>query len=304
MFTIGDFAKHGRVSVRMLRHYDAIGLLRPARVDPASGYRFYEATQLSRLNRIVALKGLGFTLQQVQSVLDEDVTAEALRGMLRLRRAELETALAEAASGLVQVEARLRSIESEGAMPREDVVIKQLPAVRLAELSGPAGSFDPSEIGPLVEQLSTELRGRLHAAGVVPTGPATVYYETPANRAGTDDEADYGITVHMGLPVPSTAEGGPGFRVVVLPSVESAATVVHRGSAGGFLSTSQLLVRWVDAHGFRFDGHAREVMLHDSEDPGQRVAELQAPVVATGNGAPSPREDEAPDASGGSAGLS
>ena len=54
MFTIGDFARHGRVSVRMLRHYDATGLLRPTRVDPASGYRFYAASQLARLNRIVA----------------------------------------------------------------------------------------------------------------------------------------------------------------------------------------------------------------------------------------------------------
>jgi DNA-binding transcriptional MerR regulator len=94
----------------MLRHYDAIGLLRPAHVDQSSGYRFYEAAQLSRLNRIVALKGLGFTLQQVQTILDEDISTEELRGMLRLRRAELEAALAEAALGLAQVEARLRSI--------------------------------------------------------------------------------------------------------------------------------------------------------------------------------------------------
>ncbi len=49
MLNIGDFASHGRVSVRMLRHYDAIGLLRPARVDPVTGYRSYEAGQLARL---------------------------------------------------------------------------------------------------------------------------------------------------------------------------------------------------------------------------------------------------------------
>ena len=55
MFSIGDFASHGRVSVRMLRHYDAIGLLRPAYVDPATGYRSYRAGQLGRLNRVVAL---------------------------------------------------------------------------------------------------------------------------------------------------------------------------------------------------------------------------------------------------------
>lgn len=56
MFGIGEFASAGRVSVRMLRHYDALGLLRPAHVDAVTGYRLYGARQLSRLNRIVALK--------------------------------------------------------------------------------------------------------------------------------------------------------------------------------------------------------------------------------------------------------
>ena len=70
-FTIGEFARHGRVSVRMLRHYDAMGLLRPACVDRATGYRHYQAGQLADLNRVIALKELGFTLQQVQAVLEE-----------------------------------------------------------------------------------------------------------------------------------------------------------------------------------------------------------------------------------------
>lgn len=89
MFSIGDFARHGRVSVRMLRHYDALGLLRPARVDPATGYRSYAAGQLARLNRIVALKDLGFTLDQVATLLADEIPAEQVRGMLTLRRAEL-----------------------------------------------------------------------------------------------------------------------------------------------------------------------------------------------------------------------
>jgi DNA-binding transcriptional MerR regulator len=74
----------------MLRHYDAIGLLEPATVDPGSGYRFYRADQLLRLNRIIALKDLGFTLEQVRAILDDGVNVEQLRGMLRLRRAQLE----------------------------------------------------------------------------------------------------------------------------------------------------------------------------------------------------------------------
>ncbi|MFI9600277.1 MerR family transcriptional regulator [Streptomyces sp. NPDC052043] len=272
MFTIGDFARHGRVSLRMLRHYDAIGLLRPAHVDQSSGYRFYEAAQLSRLNRIVALKGLGFTLQQVLTILDEDISTEELRGMLRLRRAELEAALADAASGLAQIEARLRSIENEGSMPQEDVVIRQLPAVRLAELSATATSFSPDETGPLIGRLFDELRRRLNSAGIAPTGPRTVYFETP-------DEGDYGIVVHVGLPVPAGVREDADLQIVSLPLVECAATIVHRGMAHGFLSTSQLLVRWVDDHGYRFDGHAREVTLNFSENPNESVAELQAPVV-------------------------
>jgi DNA-binding transcriptional MerR regulator len=77
MFTIGDFARLGGVSIRMLRHYDAIGLLRPARVDPDSGYRSYEAGQLGRLNRVIALKELGLKLQQVQAILDEEVSSRS-----------------------------------------------------------------------------------------------------------------------------------------------------------------------------------------------------------------------------------
>src|SRR3954453_7817166 len=104
MFSIGDFAGLGRVSVRMLRHYDALGLLRPAYVDPHSGYRFYTAAQLRVLNRVIALKDLGFSLHQVQSMIEDKpsnhpaqpptsglkaITIGELRGMLRLRRAEL-----------------------------------------------------------------------------------------------------------------------------------------------------------------------------------------------------------------------
>ena len=93
MFSIGEFARHGRVSVRMLRHYDAIGLIRPACVDAATGYRFYQASQLDELNRVIALKDLGFTLQQVQAILDEKVSAAELRGMLKLRRAEIQATI-------------------------------------------------------------------------------------------------------------------------------------------------------------------------------------------------------------------
>ncbi|MEU3061465.1 MerR family transcriptional regulator [Streptomyces subrutilus] len=297
MFTIGDFAKHGRVSVRMLRHYDALGLLRPARVDPFTGYRFYEAGQLARLNRVIALKELGFRLDQVGTILDAQVGAEELRGMLRSRQAELESAMAAAAARLVQVEARLRTIESEGSMPVDDVVVKSLPPVRVAELSAIAESYEPKDIGPVIGPLFGELCRRLDRAGVVPTGPGIARYEdapdsgaspgTPAasepdSEPGAGTEAGAGaILVRAALPVAAgvrAADLGGGVRIVTLPAVERAATLVHRGSMDGVLPASQTLARWIDAHGHRSAGYARELSLACPEDRDQWVTELQEPL--------------------------
>ncbi|MFJ6795205.1 MerR family transcriptional regulator [Streptomyces sp. NPDC091268] len=278
MFTIGDFAKHGRVSVRMLRHYDALGLLRPARVDPASGYRYYEAEQLARLNRVIALKELGFSLDQVGSILDERLGAEELRGMLRLRRAELESAMAAAAARLTQVETRLRIIESEGTMPADDIVVKSLPPVRLAELTGIAGSYEPQDIGPVIGPLYEELCRRIEAAGVTPTGPGIAYYEDAAGGFGGEPGS---VVVHAGLPVASAVRAealGGAVRIVELPGVERAATVVHRGSMDSVLGTAQALARWIDGNGERSAGYARESTLACPPDRDQWVTELQEPL--------------------------
>ncbi|THA73896.1 MerR family transcriptional regulator [Streptomyces sp. A0642] len=272
MFTIGDFARYGRVSARMLRHYDAVGLLPPDRTDPATGYRYYGAAQLARLNRIIALKDLGFTLQQVRAVLDEEVGPEELRGMLRLRRAELEAAMAAAAARLAQVEARLRSIESEGRMSVDDVVIKSVPAVRVAELTGVAAGYGPEDIGPVISPLYERLFPLLEEAGVRPTGPGIARYEDAPEGGGA-------IVVHAGVTVsaPVGPVGDTGVTVVELPPFE-AATIVHRGSMDGILPTAQALARGIDASGYRSTGYAREINLECPEDRDKWVTELQEPV--------------------------
>ncbi|MEV6400852.1 MerR family transcriptional regulator [Streptomyces sp. NPDC051907] len=272
MFTIGDFARHGRVSARMLRHYDAIGLLRPAHTDPYSGYRYYAAAQLAQLNRVIALKDLGFTLQQVQEILEERVGPEELRGMLKLRHAELEEAMAAAAARLAQVEARLRSIESEGHMSTQDVIVKSLPAVRVAELTAVAASYAPEHIGPVISPLYEELFRRLESAGVTPTGPGIAYYEDAPGEDGR-------ILVHAGVTVAAPPAAGQDFEIVDLPAVERAATTVHRGSMDSILPTAQNLARWIDAGEHRSAGYAREVNLECPADRDKWVTELQEPLV-------------------------
>ena len=82
MFLIGEFARIGQVSTAQLRRYDRMGLLQPQKVDSMTGYRYYSATQLPQLNRILALKELGLTLEQIGRALNENISSEELRGML------------------------------------------------------------------------------------------------------------------------------------------------------------------------------------------------------------------------------
>jgi len=192
MFTIGDFAHLGRVSVRMLRHYDAVGLLPPAHVDPSTGYRFYTAAQLQRLNRLVALKDLGLTLDQVKVVLDEKLSAEQLHGMLSLRRAELRQQIVADEWRLRRVEARLHAIEREGAMPADDVVVKPVASARVARLTATAASYGPEDIGPVIQPLYPELIARIERAGVPITGYGIATYEPAEGEQ---------VVVHAGVTV-------------------------------------------------------------------------------------------------------
>jgi DNA-binding transcriptional MerR regulator len=273
MFSIGDFASYGRVSVRMLRHYDALGLLQPARTDQLTGYRWYEARQLSRLNRIVALKDLGFTLEQVGSILDDKVSAEELRGMLRLRRAELQAQVTAGIARLTQVEARLQIIEREGAMPADDVQVKRIPAVRVAELTGTAAGFEPESIAPVIGPLYDVLRGLLERAGIVAVGPPVAYYEaTP----GGD-----GVFVHAAMPVNADLPGGHAFSIVDLPEIEQAATIVHHGSMDNVVPTIQTMAQWIEANGYRSVGYNREMYIEVGADPDAWVTELQEPIELT-----------------------
>src|SRR6478736_6703466 len=126
MIKIGEFSKLVQVPVATLRHYDQMGLLKPVEVDRFTGYRYYSADQLPRLHRILALKGLGFSLEQIGLVLAEGLTPEQMRGMLRLRHAQIRQDLVEAQSRLVEVEVRLHQIEREDRLATYDVILKDV----------------------------------------------------------------------------------------------------------------------------------------------------------------------------------
>lgn len=274
MFRIGDFSRIARVSARLLRFYDEIGLLTPAHADPQSGYRFYTAAQLSRLNRILVLKELGLSLDQIREVLEDSMTPEALRAMLLVRRSDAEQALAAEQERLRRIETRIAQIEAEGQLSSEDVVIRPEPARRVISLRRVVPSF--AEARALIGALKQSVRA------IAPKAPLG---ELVAVAHSADFEADH-IDVEFGYTLGADAridvpEGGE-LRIHELPAVERMAVCVRVGLPEDAHLVTGKIGRFIEASGDRLDGPGREVFLQPPrlEAMSEAVVEMQFPVTA------------------------
>lgn len=281
MFRIKDFARFTRVSVKMLRHYDEIGLLKPAHVDAATGYRYYLANQVPRLNRLIALKDLGFSLEQIAEFLDAGLSLAELRGMLKLRRAEIAAQLQAGQARLAQVEARLQHLEEQAELPPYDVLLREVPPQWVAAIR--ATLADPDEgITQLFEEIETFLAERRARAAY---SPLTIYHDTESEEAQE---------VEVAVPVTGALPGNERLAVYELPRLPLAACVVYEGSYERGLDALEALSAWTEANGYAACGPLREVYLRfNANDPEalrlprafltddvrQYVTELQLPVT-------------------------
>jgi DNA-binding transcriptional MerR regulator len=257
VFSIGEFGRLGGVSIRTLRHYDEIGLLPPAEVDPVTGYRSYSAKQLRQLNRIVALKDLGLTLGQIRQLLD-GITADELRGMLLLRRAELERQLQRQRHHLLGVEARLRHIAQEDDMPADDIVVKHVPPLGVVAIADIAQGWATAELVPAVNRARVKFDQLGISTLVKVSGPFMLFYEQPD---------DHEVTVHVALPVaeePAQLPSPAQYRV--LPGIEAAAAVRSGLAASIYPMVFQDLVAWVRAHGYEPHPPGRDIWINEVDD--------------------------------------
>jgi DNA-binding transcriptional MerR regulator len=273
MIRIGDFSKLSRVSIKALRYYDEMGLLKPIQVDRFTGYRYYEFDQLPQLYRILALKDLGFSLEEIGHLLDSDLSVEQMRGMLKLRQAEIRQRVEAEAERLERVERWLREIEQEDSMSKYDVVIKKIEPIKVATVRGVVPT------PPDQRSLWDELLDYLNQKGAHMIGPPMAIYHDPESK-----ERDWDIEVVMPLSEPIA----PSQRVQVydLPGAEKMACVVHNGPFATLGQAYDALAQWIDQNGYHIVGPGRELNLRlpdklgDQNDP-NTVNEIQFPVEKT-----------------------
>ena len=290
MLKIGEFSRLSQVTIKTLHHYDELGLLKPVHIDPVTNYRFYDVEQLPRIHRIMALKEMGLSLEQIGIMLEKELTTEEMRGMLRFKQAEIQQEMREAQRQLSMVEFRLRMIEAEISFPELDVVMKRLEPMRFLSF------FDKPDLSLPLEGL---LAHRERVAGIL----KKAIEDGVIQHTGVSIDVFHGETI---IPFHSPEIGERqheillgvtmGQESVMLegiglltardePAVETAATLFldPTSDVGGFVEPATLLRRWAIMHGYRPQGlmrffHYRGPL--QTNEGADFIIEAQLPVEA------------------------
>ena len=274
MFKIGDFAVIAQIPASQLRYYDEIDLFKPSYTDAQNGYRYYEIQQLADLNRIMALKNLGLSLNEVQQMLTNHVSNSDIRSMLESKREEIKQRLEEEQARLNLVEARLQLLEQGYTPTTQPIVVK--PVAQQSYLA-----FE--DVSPNRESF---IQNFMHCYDCIHEVdiPERNYAACLAHNFGFDPQGlRWELGFYVGRNAPQTLQISDGLCLqrYDLPHVETMASIIHFGSltTGGIAYAA--ISQWIAMNKYEINGAFREVFLV-LEPPldinASMVMEVQVPV--------------------------
>lgn len=262
MLSIGEFSKLSRVSIKTLRYYHEIGLMNPEHIDRSTGYRYYSASQVTQVQRILAFKQMGFSLDEIEALLVQRPSPREISDRLSRKRTELESRIIEELDQIRLIDQAVNQIAATGMMPADTVTVKQIPTQLVASLRDTVRSYDDATA------LFDELVDYVKRRGVSGTLGA-IWHRCGSPVSGPDCEA----LVVLKKKIP----GNKRIAVYEL-SGTTVVSAIHEGDAGVLASYSSAN-KWIAASNWKRCGPNREIYLKGgySEDS-SAVMEIQFPV--------------------------
>lgn len=270
VLSIGDFSRATHISVKMLRHYHQMGLLEPADIDSATGYRRYGTEQVPTAQVIRRFRDLQMPLEQIRAVLvAPDV--ETRNGLIAAHLDALQASLAETQAAVASVRDLLERPGSDRLPGISHRRVEAVPAAAITEV------VHVAEAEVWLQGALGELHATLEAQGVDAVGPAGGIY---ADELFTEEVGEATVFV------PTNGELRATGRVVarVLPPAELA-TILHSGSHRGIDEAYGALGTHVAQHELAVDGPIREYYLvgrYETEDVAAWRTEIGWPIFYTG----------------------
>jgi effector-binding domain-containing protein len=280
MFKIGEFSKLCGLSADTLYHYEKLKILIPLSIDKFTGYRRYDASQLVTVNKILALKDAGFSLDEIANVLKNDVSVTLLLDMLENKAKSLEAALSDEYSRLERLHTNIFMIKNGGIPQMNEISIKKIEPILIASIRKifPKKGFDEN-----LEKMWPAVNSYIEEQGVRRTIPCLMLYHLgwwdlkQCNFKYDDQNLD----VEVAEPVTKSFVGNGEVHVYELPSVEKMACIVHHGSFSTISKTFDMLFEWMKQNSYQADGPIREIY-HKGDwatnNPDEYITEVQVPI--------------------------
>jgi DNA-binding transcriptional MerR regulator len=268
MYRIGEFSKLTKTTVKALRYYDETGLLKPEYVDKFTNYRFYTSGQLVKLHRILALRQIGLSIDEIRLIIRGHDAGE----IIRRRKKELESEIAESMSQLSRIEFILSRREDEDFMSYQ-AIIKQLPECIV--YSKTTVIPDYNAYFTLIPAIGEALKAKYPTLKCAQPEYCFVRY-----LDGEYKEKDINIEF-----CEAVDKIMPDFDDIVFKKLDSvtAVSVMHKGPYSGLSKAYAFIIRWIEENGYAVADSPRESYIDgiwnkDSED--EWLTELQIPVIS------------------------
>jgi DNA-binding transcriptional MerR regulator len=271
MYSIGEFSRINRITPKTLRHYDRIGLLRPAKIDEWTGYRYYAAEQLPQIGRILMLKGFGCSLSEIREILADDSKLESL---LRERERAIKRTIRDERGRLDRVSSYLAHI-TQGETMNTVITLKPLPEVVVASMRTTVPNYDA------FFTIVPKMGEYMNSVGAVCRTPAYCFtmFHNDEYR-----EEDIDVEICEAVVEPREASELVQFRTV--SGVATAACIDHRGPYATIGASYNALFAWIADIGYTPVDHPRESYVDgiwNREDPSDWLTEVQVPVERKGH---------------------
>ena len=254
--SIGRFSQACRLSIKALRHYDELGLLRPVLVDPDSGYRYYAPSQARQAETIRILRAVEMPLPEIRETLVA-TEPEAARQLLAAHRERIQQRIADYQQTLTLLSSMMSKQESATSFTftTREVAPQRILCIRR--------DMTRSQFTTLIPRDMDAVFGELRRLQIVHVGPpVVVYYSLDSTE---DDDADDRYTIETGLPVARLIEAGEGFTTSATPGGLVAATTLF-GPYDGISDAYVELAKWVQENGYEGAGPAFDVYITDPQD--------------------------------------
>lgn len=268
MIRIGDFSKLCHISIRMLRHYDDMGLLKPEQVDNFTGYRYYDHAQLQTANRITALKDMGFSLAAIAEIMNEYHDPKSLAGFLAVKLSEIQEQERETKNRLTRIESAIKRLREDERSMKYDVTLKTMPERTVISLRKIIPSYDKE--GMLWQQMMNEVGNNLPVAN--PCYALAVFHDEGYK------ESDVDVEIQMAVQIKQQDSENVVFKSV--PSQEIASSI-YQGSYEQIMAVNETVATWISDNGYDYNGPMFTIYhISPAQDPNPEnwVTEICYPV--------------------------